>query len=796
MLFGQKVHPLTFEYGTRSTVKADAVEISGESFKARVRCDAITDFCTRVRVENLNVKDPRNYSDGILEQYREGKPIHPVRGQPAHFKAPSAGVEVGPSRLAITLSHGLKIETSAEGFGFNGVETIFNFETPNATGFHGFGERTKRFNKSGDSMEFYTVDVAGIWPHTFMRDDYDPNYLSIPLAIIRTGNQYCGLYFDSPERLVMDCGQIRPGHFIVQAMDGHSDVYVINGPTLRDVVRNFATLSGRAEMPPAWALGYHQCRWGYEKAEEFEALAEEFARHDLPVSSLWYDIDYMNEYRVFTWDKKDIPRPRKLNEALKRQGIRTVAIIDPGVKLDPGYPVYDSGKAGGVFCKAASGRDYVGQVWPGDTVFPDFTEEAVQEWWADLVARFLEDSALDGGWLDMNDPSTGWCAAEDMLFGGGKIPHSRYHSQYAHFMAKASRLGFEKLDPQRRAFLLSRSGFTGTQRYSAIWTGDNDSNWGHLRMSIPCTINLGLSGVGFNGPDVGGFGGNTTAELLVRWYQAGFLFPFFRNHSAIHSKTQEPWEFGPQTLGRIREVLHTRYRLLPHLYQCFFQNHLTGDPILRPLLYEFEERELENVDDQYMVGASLMVAPIVESDQQGDFIVTGGVRRQLRHVTFPAGWWYDLTIGEWIEGGRTIRYAASMDEVPVFAREGSIIPWFNGELKNGDTPLDDFELHVFVRDASSRAAVTLYLDDQKTRKYLTGEYNTAIVNVSITGSEASLEISDSGPRKAGIVKLDKVVFYGAPFVKTFVPGGSGKGRKLKAGHRRWMGKNMAVSVPA
>ena len=796
MLFGQKVHPLSFEYGRRSTLKADAVEISGESFKARVRCDAITDFCARIRVENLNVADPRHYSDALLDQYREGTPIPPVRGERAHFAAPSAGIDVGASSLSIALPYGLTIETGAEGFGFNGVETIFDFEAPNTTGFYGFGERTKRFNKSGESMEFYTVDVVAVWPHTFGRDDYDPTYVSIPLAILHIGSQYCGLFFDSPERLVMDCGRLRPGHFIVEAMDGHSHIYVINGPTLRDVTRNFAALTGRAELPPPWAIGYHQCRWGYESAEEFEALARDFQRHDLPLSSLWFDIDYMDEYRVFTWDAKDIPKPRKLNETLKRQGIRTVAIIDPGVKMEPGYAVYDSGKAADIFCKTASGRDFVGQVWPGDTVFPDFTRAAGREWWAEQVARFLNGSALDGAWLDMNDPATGWCAVDDMLFGGGKIPHARYHNQYGHFMAKASRLAFEKLDPRRRPFLLTRSGFAGTQRYSAIWTGDNDSNWSHLRMSIPCTINLGLSGVAFNGPDVGGFAGNATPELLVRWYQAGFLFPFFRNHSIVNSKTQEPWQFGPEILGRIRDVLHTRYRLLPYLYQCFFQNHLTGDPILRPLLYEFEDKELENLDDQFLVGASIMVAPIVDSDEHGDFVVSNGVRRQLRHVTFPAGWWYDLNLGEWIEGGRTIRYAAGIDEVPLFAREGAIIPWYNGALKNADTPLDDFELHVFVREPSSRASVTLRLDDPKTRKYLTGEYNTATVTVTTSGAEARLEIAESGPRKPGMVKLDRLVFHGAPFLKTVVRTPGGKPRKLKPRQRRWVSKLLPVTALA
>ncbi|HEX4084453.1 MAG TPA: glycoside hydrolase family 31 protein [Chthoniobacteraceae bacterium] len=790
MFFGQKVHPLSFEYGSRATVKPAGIEVSGDSFKAKIRCDAISDFCTRLRIENGNIRDPRHYSDGILEEHRKGKPVRP--GRDGVFAAPSARIEVGANHLAIALPHGFALQTGPDGFGFNGVRTILNFETPGVTGFHGFGERTRRFNKSGDSMEFLTVDVMAVWPHTYSRDDYDPTYVSIPFAILRQGGQYCGLYLDSAEHLVMDCGQICPGRFIIQAMDGHSHLYVINGPTLRQVVRNFAALTGRAELPPAWALGHHQCRWGYQSTDEYIEVAAGFARHDLPLSCLWYDIDYMDEYRVFTWDKRDIPSPRKLNQTLKRKGVRSVAIIDPGVKLDPGYSIYDGGKKADIFCKAPSGRDFVGRVWPGDTVFPDFTLESGREWWAGHVAKFLDEASVDGAWLDMNDPSTGWSATEDMLFERGKTPHSRFHNQYGHYMAKASWQAFQKLDPQRRPFILTRSGFTGTQRYSAIWTGDNDSNWSHLRMSIPCTINLGLSGVGFNGPDVGGFAGHTTPELLVRWYQAGFLFPFFRNHSIMHSKPQEPWEFGPEILTRIREVLHTRYRLLPYLYQCFFENHLTGDPILRPLLYEFDGTELENLDDQFLIGPHLMAAPIVHSDAQGDFLVADGVRRQLRHVTFPAGWWYDLNLGEWIEGGRTMRYAAGIDEAPLFVREGAIIPWYNGPLKNGDTPLNDFELHVFLRQPGVPATATLYLEDQKTRKYLQGQYNTASISIAVQGAGAIAQVSESGPLPAGSFKLDRLVLYGLPQPKSVSV--HGKSRTLKRSHRQWIGKKLPVTV--
>ena len=786
MLFGQKIHPLNFEYPDCIARKGGGIEVRGRTSRARITCAAITPDCTRLRFENAKVADKTNRSDGVVEELRGGKNVVLEKGAFV-FSTPACEIEIAASRLTIRLRDGLVLETAAEGFGFNGAQAIFNFHVPDAGGFYGFGERTKRFNKTGDSMDFYNVDVCAVFPHTFQRDDYDPAYVAIPFAIIRTPRGCVGLYLDNPERLVFDAGQIQPGHLILQSLAGNNDLHILRGPALRDVVRNFAALTGRAEVPSLWSLGHHQCRWGYKTAAEFRALGANFRKFDIPVSALWFDIDYMDEYRVFTWDRVDMPGHAKLNRELKAAGIRTVAIVDPGVKLEPGYAIYESGKKRGIFCKTESGRDFVGRVWPGDTVFPDFPTEAAREWWAGHFAKFIADSALDGAWLDMNDPATGWSATEDML---GTVAHGAYHNQYGHFMAKASWQAFQKLDRERRPFLLTRSGFAGTQRYGAIWTGDNASNWEHLRMSIPCTINLGLSGVAFNGPDVGGFCWHTDEELITRWYQAGFLFPFFRNHTTAHTKEQEPWNFGPLCLARIRDAIHTRYRLLPYLYNCFFAHHLTGDPVLRPLLYEFDERVFENLDDQFMVGESIMVAPIVESSAVCKSVVELGVRRQQRHIALPEGWWFDLRAGAWIPGGRTILHAACLDEVPMFIRDGSIIPYFNGKLRNGDMALTKIELHTFIRDRAAR--LDYHMDDHETRRYLQGEYNTAAICAEIADGEARIVIDESGGIAKGGVKFAPVI-YGSE-VKRAVLEQNGRrcARTLRPATRRWVGTDVAV----
>jgi alpha-glucosidase len=791
MLFGQKFHPLNFEYPRRISTRGGAVHLEGKSFSATVTCATITPACTRLRFDSSTVTDKQNYSDAVLESLRTGTAVTPT-AKPIGFCTPHCAIAFGAGHFRITLASGGVLETDGQGFGFNGSQAIFNFKTGEASGFYGFGERTKRFNKSGDSLDHYNVDVIAVHAHHYERNDYDPGYVSIPFAIIRSGGICTGLYFDNPGRVIFDVGQIEPGRLIYQSTAGNNDLYIIEGPTLKDVVRHFTDLTGRAEVPPVWSLGHHQCRWGYKTAAEFRALRDNFRKFDIPVSALWYDIDYMDEYRVFTWDRVDVPQPEKLNRELKKAGIRAVAIVDPGVKLEPGYAIYESGMKENVFCKTASGREYVGRVWPGDTVFPDFTATHARDWWAGLLAKFVKSSALDGAWLDMNEPATGWSAPEDMLFDDGRTPHAAYHNQYGHYMAKASRQAFDRLDRNARPFLLTRSGFTGTQRYSAIWTGDNVSNWEHLRMSIPCTMNLGLSGIAFNGPDVGGFFGHTDEELITRWYQAGFLFPFLRNHSTNHTKEQEPWNFGPECLARIRNAVVTRYRLMPYLYQCFFAHHLTGDPILRPLLYDFEDRAFEDMDDQFMVGESILMAPIVESAAGAKSVVVGGIKRQHRYVTLPEGWWFDLTAGQWLAGGRTIAYAACLDEVPIFIRDGSIVPYFNGKLRNSEMEFDRIELHAFLRERPGR--LTYFVEDGATRRYLKGEFNRASIAIDVAEREARVTIEEAGDFPVGTVQFAPVFYGGAATRVTVETRGRRNSRALKPATRRWIGLDVAVQA--
>ncbi|MCP5157893.1 MAG: alpha-glucosidase [Gammaproteobacteria bacterium] len=804
MFFGQKIHPLNFDYPTQLTVGEDAVDLSGAQIRLHVRCADIADGCLRLRFEHGSI-ELTQHSDAVLPEWRAGRSVAPVATSSpraslpkshelhsAQFVAAAGSVELRTSYLRLELA-GVALHTVAEGVGVCGESLLLNFALSGVEGCYGFGERTRRLDKLGDSAECLTVDVVAVFRHTYARDDYDPTYVAIPLAILKIGENFLGLFFDNPGHAVMDAGKSRPGEFWYQAFGGLTDLYALAGPTLAEVVRRYAALTGRAPLPPLWALGYHQCRWSYRSAAEFRRLAAQFAAADLPVSALWYDIDYMDGFRLFTWNREAFPDPAELNHELQAAGIRAVTIVDPGVKYEPGYAVYDSGRERRAFCQTASGRDYVGKVWPGDTVFPDFTLESARDWWAGWLADFLRDSAVDGVWLDMNDPATGYSRSEEMRFDHGAISHDRYHNQYAHFMAMASRAACDRLDPDGRPFLLTRSACAGTQRYSAVWTGDNASNWKHLRMALPCSLNLGLSGVAFNGPDVGGFMDDTNAELLVRWHQAGCLFPFFRNHAIQHSRQQEAWQFGPGPLAAIRGAIRTRYRLLPYLYQCFFSHWRDGDPIIRPLLYHYSGPEYAHLDDQYLVGDALLVAPILHGEGQGPEITRHGVTLQERSVRLPPGGWFDLNRGAWLEGDCVLHYAAALDELPLFVRDGAILPYYAGPLRNGFMDLSTVELHLFCR--AQAAQFDYGLDDRETRRYQRGDYGVAHISAVIEDARLRMEITEAGDYPQGTVTFTPVL-YGRPDMQelALTVNGHTENRPLQSSQREWLCRQWAVRV--
>ncbi len=542
--------------------------------------------------------------------------------------------------------------------------------------FYGLGEKTGGLDKRGAHYVMWNTDN----PHHGV--DSDPLYQTIPFFIaLRDGDAH-GIFLDNSYRTSFDFGNANENEYFFASEGGPVDFYIILGPQISEVVKGYCQLTGKPHFLPRWALGYQQSRWmEYRSTEDVLEIAQELRSRNIPCDAIVLDIDYMDEYRVFTWDEEIFPDPRDLVDTLHRMNLRLMTIIDPGVKLEKGYDVYDQGLANDYFLKNRDGEVYVGLVWPGETVFPDFSRPEVRRWFGSLYQRFAKIGVGSSSWIDMNEPSN--CMYEGLAdeysmdsvaTNDGEPWEPVFRNVYGLCMAEAVYHGLESIYLNQRPFVLTRSGFSGYQRFAATWTGDNQSKWEYLWLSIPMLLNLGLSGIPFCGADVGGFSGDATSELLARWYQVGCFYPFFRNHSRIHTARQEPWHFGEETESIARNYINLRYRLLRYLYSLAWRASCTGEPIMRPLVYEFQDDAATYTEDtQFMVGPFMMIAPILEKGAQS------------RDVYFPDGVWFDYWTGKPISGPGTFSIEAQLEKEPIYVREGAIIPVGNNiESTNQD----------------------------------------------------------------------------------------------------------------
>ncbi|MFC5531410.1 glycoside hydrolase family 31 protein [Cohnella yongneupensis] len=561
--------------------------------------------------------------------------------------------------------------------------------------FYGFGEKAGFLDKRGEKLSMWNTDVYA--PHN---PETSELYVSIPFFLTLRGGRAFGTFLFNTFKTSFDLSG--DSEYRMHADGGQLDTFVFAGPSAKDVVSQYTALTGRAPIPPKWALGYHQSRYSYETDGEVRELVRAFKEKGIPLDAVYLDIHYMNGYRVFTFDKSRFPDPAGLIKELRESGIRIIPIVDPGVKADPEYPVFREGAAGSRFCGFADGSLFYGQVWPEKSAFPDFTDGPVREWWGDLHA-FYADKGIEGIWNDMNEPSVfndSKTMDLDVLHKNDSQPatHRELHNQYGFFMSKATYEGMARQMAGRRPFVLTRAGFSGIQRYAAVWTGDNRSFWEHLEMSVPMCLNLGLSGVPLCGADVGGFAHDSNGELLARWTQVGALMPYFRNHSEMKAIRQEPWVFGSEVEDVARKYIQLRYRWLLYLYTLFAEASRTGVPVMRPLFMEFpEDASCYGVSDQYMLGSQVLVAPVVRPN----------VLKRL--VYLPAGDWVNYWTDEKVAGGAHVIVDAPLDTLPIFVRAGTVLPLATARM-NTEQPVEALELHVYL-SADGSAEGTVYEDD-------------------------------------------------------------------------------------
>jgi alpha-glucosidase len=599
--------------------------------------------------------------------------------------------------------------------------------------FYGLGEKAARLDKRRGDFVMWTSDMPAYVEGT------DPLYQSIPFYLGWQPAGVYGIFFDNSYRTHFDFGHASQEYAAFSAEGGELNYYFFQGPSAKKILGRYADLTGHMPLPPLWSLGHHQSRYSYYPDTLAEQVVRRYRADDLPLDVLHLDIHYMDGYRDFTWDPKRFPDPAAFTGRLNGLGVKVVTIVDPGVKYEPvapdapsaGYAVYNEGAARDFFLKRASGQLYVGRVWPGKSVFVDYTRPDAAHWWGQLH-RALLDQGVAGIWMDMNEPADFddrvGKSQGDVVFddGGTHSPYAGNRNVFALGMGRATFEGLQRLRPDERPFVITRAGYAGIQRYSCMWTGDNTCTWESLALTLPMLETLGLSGEPFVGADVPGFRGNADGELLVRWYEVGFLAPLFRNHGENTAGDHEPWRFGPVYEDMVRKYLKLRYRLLPFIYTTMEEAHRTGVPLFRPLLLNYQDDlNVLSIDDEFMVGDVLLAAPIVRAGATS------------RRAYLPAGVWYDFWTGSRQAGGAMINVDAPLEKVPLFVRGGSIVPTGPEMNFTGEKPWDPLRFDIYP-DERGVAAGSVYQDDGHTPAYQAGSFHR--IRVSYASTEHSAKI--------------------------------------------------------
>lgn len=600
----------------------------------------------------------------------------------------------------------------------------------------GLGERATPWDRRGRMHILWNRDPAGYGPGE------DPINLNIPVYVSVDPNapdRACLAFYENPWYAEFDLGAVQPDVAELRFAGGMLRAYFAVG-NVPHVVERYTELTGRHPLPPLWMLGYQQSRWSYYPEARVRKLAEDFREHEVPCDAIHLDIHYMDGYRVFTWDRERFPNLPGLAEELRAMGIKLVAIVDPGIKQDPAYPVYQSGLAGKHFCTLPDGKPVIAPVWPGACAFPDFTAPETRAWWGEQY-RPLVEAGIAGFWNDMNEPGVFASAGDRTLpevtrhaLEGRGGDHREAHNLYGMQMARASQEGLLKLVPQRRPVVITRAGWAGVQRYATSWTADNQSTWASYRLTMPVVMGLGLSGLAFTGPDTGGFIGECNGELFTRWVQMSAFMPFFRAHAEINAPDQEPWSYGEPYLTIVRRFIELRYELLPYLYTAVWQMHRYGWPMVRPLAWGVETpTSLWDVDDAFLCGDALLVAPMLEAGAQE------------REVRLPPGVWYDFWSNAAVQGAST-RAFAPLELMPLYVRAGSVLPLGESGPSTEHRMQKFIRLHVYPQLEDGSADSWLYEDAGDGLAYQQGEYRVSRFRLTRSGQTLTLtwEVLEDG----------------------------------------------------
>jgi alpha-glucosidase len=774
----RKAEVVVLDQGTNFVARPDGVDI--EDGFTREEITALRDDVIRIRV-GRDGKMPEDASWAVLPEARHSSVNVTPESSAASFgfRTKSMQVQIARSNLLLTVRDlkGEIVQQDALPVRFDGDSFRISKTMPLDEHYFGLGDKTGPLDRRDEAFSLWNTDAYRFQEST------DPIYKSIPFFITYRAGLASGVLLDNTWRTNFDFGKQLPGVYSFGAVDGPLDYYILYGPSAKQVVKAYGWLTGTAPLPALWTLGFQQSRYTYVPQSRVLEVANRLRADHIPADAIYLDIGFQEKNRPFTVDRSLFPDFAGMVAQLKANHFHVVAITDLHIaKLpDHHYFPYDSGMAGDHFVKNPDGSVYTGVVWPGPSVFPDFTRKETRAWWGTLYQP-LRTAGVDGFWNDMNEPSVFNSPTKtiplDVVhcidepgFSKREATHAEIHDVYGMENSRATYEGLKKLDPGVRPFVLTRATYAGGQRYAATWTGDNSSSWNHLRMTTPMLENLGLSGFAYAGADVGGFAGTPPPELLTKWLEISSFQPIDRDHTELGTGDQEPWVGGPEQEAIRRRFIEARYRLLPYLYTLAEDASRTGLPMVRPLFLEFPDAAPDkhpiDIDvsaaGEFLLGRDLLIAAPAFPGELDRY-----------QVEFPSEDWYNYWTGEKVppptvssHGGPTETAAnqvwlkttiqPALDTLPVFARGGAILPIAPLVESTGDTPQGQLTLRVYV---GANCGGTLYQDDGKSYGYEQGQFLRMNFDCRVATDGFHLRISPHEGSYAAWWKSLRVEVYG------------------------------------
>ncbi|WP_020535738.1 glycoside hydrolase family 31 protein [Lewinella cohaerens] len=644
-----------------------------------------------------------------------------------------------------------------------------SFKAPKEEVFYGLGDKSWSLNLRGRSFDNWNSDAFGY------HKEKDPLYRAVPFYYGLQNDQAYGIFLHNTWRTHFDFASQKDETVRMWAEGGEIDYFFCYGPELNQVAQSYHQLTGTPELPPLWALGFHQCRWSYYPEARVRKLADTFRELQIPCDAIYLDIDYMDGYRCFTWNQDYFPKPGEMIRDIAEQGFQTVVMIDPGIRVDEDYHVYKQGVEKDYFCRRANGELMRGPVWPADCVWPDYTRADVREWWGELYRELYEDNSISGFWNDMNEPAV--FKVNSLTFpdhvmhdnDGHPSDHKPVHNIYGQQMSRGTYDGLKSIKPEKRPFVLTRASFSGGQRYAAVWTGDNVASWEHLELANRQCQRLSISGFSLVGTDIGGFVNQPSPELLIRWLQLGIFHPVFRVHSmgnnidgaaeadadAIKASEatlrldQEPWVFGEPYTSQARTAIEFRYRLLPYLYTSVYQNVTQGTPVLRSLAFEDQtDKKAQKRENEFMLGDHLLVSPVVKP----------GVKSHNTYL--PSGDWVNYYNGNHYAGPRNHRQSVKEDTIPLYVRGGAIIPNYPVQQYVYELNIETVELRAYY--GKNKIESSFYQDAGEGYEHEKGQYRHHKYTTS-SGKNSFLIKQKTEGKYEGDLSAFEIKLFGLPF---------------------------------